>query len=336
MIRRLSISRERLPLCALLAMTASWWYFYKARHPLNEYGAYTPEWVMLIDGLVVLPLICAWALWGERRHAGLKTLAYVSVVVLLGSFLIPVGDKHVWLYLEHLRYVPVGVFLLLEVSAVATVVIAIRAAIYATDDPDIAIDSSVNSWLGNGAVAELVKFEARTWTYVLLASKVNARAFAGDEHFSVHKKDDTQATLLGFLILIGAEIPVVHVLMHFLWSPFAAWIATILSVLGWLYFFAERRAISRRPVSRDTQSLTVRYGLRPALCVPFNLIDRISASDVEVRRARDIRRYNLFGKPNVCLELTMRGASTLGFSRIYLGVDEPDSLIRALQERLST
>lgn len=143
---------------------------------------------------------------------------------------------------------------------------------------------------------------------------------------------------LGFLYLIGAEIPIAHFLVS-LFDPLAAAIVTALSIYGFLYMLAEYRGTLHRPISVDTSGLQIRYGVAADLHLPWKSIVHADRFKGSVRRARGELRLIGMGEANVVLQLApgTRLAGLFGerdTQRIYLGVDDPTALIAEVQNRI--
>ena len=98
---------------------------------------------LLIDGLVVLPILCFWFV-KDKKEAAIKAVAYSCLIILLGSFVIPESSKVVWPYLESLRYLAIAAFIIvLEVTNFGlTVFFAIKASLIKDKDPDLAISKA--------------------------------------------------------------------------------------------------------------------------------------------------------------------------------------------------
>lgn len=140
----------------------------------------------------------------------------------------------------------------------------------------------------------------------------------------------TLADLQGFVILIAFELPLMHLLLHVIWSPLAANIMTLLTVFALVFFYAEYRAVSRRPISLFGDTLMVRFGLYQPFIIPLANIAGISQSHDFIKRAKDLIRYNYSGVPNIEIELI----KPIGdIKKVYLGVDQPESLIRAVYDK---
>ena len=319
-----TLTKKNIPLIFLAVISVFWAFYYQSSNILNEYGVEKPEWLLLIDGLVVLPILCFWFV-KDKKEAAIKAVAYSCLIILLGSFVIPESSKVVWPYFESLRYLAVAAFIVLEISTILTVFFAIKASLTKEQDPDLAISKPIEKFLGKGAISSLLSFEARVWTYALFPKKIKQQNFTGDRHFSCHKKDGAQSNQLGFILIILFELPVMHLLLHFLWSPIAANFTTALTLLGLVFFIAEYRAIAIRPVSILQDRVIVRYGVWNPLRITLSEIAHVRANSIFIRRSDSVKRYNLAGNPNIEIKLNSG-------KFIYLGVDSPNEFLMTIEE----
>lgn len=323
----LFINKKNTPFLFLLLISSFWAFYYLSSNAFNDYGVEKSEWFLLIDGLIVLPLLCFWCI-KNKKEAAIKAIAYCCLVVLLGSFIIPESSKLIWHYLEAGRYVVLAAFIVLELTTVITVIVAIRASLSNKEDPDVAISSPIENILGKGSVSALLSFEARVWTYALFSKKIVKQHFLGDMHFSSHMKDGAQSNQLGFLMIILFELPIMHILLHYTWSPFAANVITFLTLFSLVFFVAEYKALAIRPISITPDSLIVRYGIWNPVSVDLFDIKHIKMNSEYVSRAKNIRRFNVSGNPNVEIK-------THDGDLIYLGVDAPFELVTEIKKRIS-
>ncbi|MDO6507791.1 hypothetical protein Q4506_12485 [Colwellia sp. 4_MG-2023] len=319
-----TLTKKNIPFIFLAVISAFWAYFYQSSNTLNEYGVEKPEWLLLIDGLIVLPILCFLCV-KDKKEAAIKAVAYGCLIILLGSFIIPESSKIAWPYLESLRYLAIVAFIVFEVITILTVFFAVKASLTKEEDPDIAISQPIENIIGKGAISALLSFEARVWTYALFSKKIRQQYFTGDVHFSCHKKDGTQSNQLGFILIILFELPVMHMLLHFLWSPYAANVTTVLTFLGLTFFIAEYKAIAIRKISIVPESIIVRYGLWNPLNIPLNKIKHVQPNSKFIRRSGNVNRFNLAGNPNVEIKLNSG-------KFIYLGVDSPNEFILTLEK----
>ena len=318
--------KSKIPLLFLVCISLWWGFYYQSNSKLNDYGSANFEWLFLLDALIVLPIICFLCV-KDKKEALLKYIILMCLAVFFGSYIIPEQSKLIWHYLENGRYFVLAVILLFELVAISTVYLAIKGALSKNEDPDLSIEKPIKQYLGEGPVAKLLSFETRMWTYALFSKRVKLENFSGQQHFTYHKKDGAQSNLHGFLFLIAFETPIMHLLLHFIWSPFAANIVTLLTVFGLIFFFAEYRAVSRRPISLVGNNLFIRYGLYQPLVIPLDNIAKIIKNTEFVKRSRFVKRYNYSGYPNVEIELIDPAGKV---KSVYIGVDNAEQFISAV------
>ncbi len=111
--------KQKIPLIFLVCVSIFWGFYYASNSSLNDFGAANYEWLFLIDGLLVLPLLCFLCI-KDKKQAVIKALVMGCLVVLIGSYIIPEPSKFIWHYLESGRYVVLLAFLLFEVVAIST------------------------------------------------------------------------------------------------------------------------------------------------------------------------------------------------------------------------
>ena len=319
-----TLAKKNIPFIFLTVICAFWAFFYQSSNVLNEYGVEKPEWLLLIDGLIVLPVLCFFCV-KDKKEAAIKAVAYSCLIIFLGSFIIPESSKVVWHYLESLRYLAIAAFIVLEFTTIFTVFFTIKASLTKEEDPDIAISKPIENIIGKGAISAFLSFEARVWTYALFSKKIRKQYFTGDIHFNCHKKDGTQSNQLGFILIILFELPVMHMLLHFLWSPYAANVTTVLTLLGLTFFIAEYKAIGIRPISIEPEGIIVRYGLWNPLKIPLSKIKHVQPNSKFIRRSSNVNRFNLSGNPNIEIKLNSG-------KFIYLGVDSPNEFLLTLEK----
>jgi hypothetical protein len=322
--------KEKIPLFFLVIVSLWWAFYYQSSNTLNDFGAANFEWLYLIDGLLVLPVICFLCI-KDKKQTGLKALIYSCLVILIGSYIIPESSKVIWHYLESGRYLVLAVFILFELIAITTVYLAISTALKNHKDPDEAISNPIETILGKGIVAKLLTFETRMWSFALFAKRIKQENYVGDRHFSYHQKDGAHSNLLGFIIIILVELPLAHALLHFIWSPMAANIISALTVFSLVFFIAEYRAITRRPISVDKDKVFIRVGLFNVRTVNISNIKSIEMNHKYVQRSPSLKRYNLAGNPNVILQLKK---PIDDIETIYIGLDQPGDFIKNIESKL--
>jgi len=324
-----ALNKRYLPLTFLILVSLSWGVYYQTSGWINDFGASKYEWFYLIDGLLVLPLLC-FLCFKNRKEATVKAITYACIVVLVGSYIIPEENQFVWSYLEDGRYLVIAAYLLVEIVTIVAVIFAIKASLSKGFDPDLAISRPIEKIFGRGIVSELLNFEARIWTYLFFSRRIKCQDFEGVQHFSVHLKDGAQSNLFGFILLILFELPLVHLLIHFLWSPYAANIVSTFTLLGLVFFIAEYKAISIRPVSITENTIVIRYGLWNTMKIPVCAITSVNRNSRFIKRNSQIKRYNASGHPNVAIQL-----KNYDYQTVYLGLDDPDKFIQTANTRIA-
>jgi len=323
------LNKKHIPLVFLAIISAWWTFYYQTANWLNDFGASNFEWLYLVDGLIVLPILCFVCL-SDKKEAAIKAITYGCLVIFIASFIVPEKNKFVLTYLESGRYLVLITFLLFEIVTIATVILSVKTSLAKGIDPDKAISEPVERLVGKGVVCQILSFETRVWTYALFASRINKGLFEGDKHFAYDKKDGTKSNALGFILLILIELPIVHLLLHFVWSPMAANVITGLTIFGLVFFVAEYRAISIRPVSISNKKITIRYGIFNPFEVELSSIENVMINRSFVARNKNIKRYNLSGNPNVEIKL-----NNCQIKSVYLGLNKPEVFVKSLQARLA-
>lgn len=299
-------------------------------------GEPLPEWPLGIDVLLLLPLAY---LWVHRQRGWKQALGGAAALfgfgVLAGSWLLPDASKQLWRHLEALR-IP-AILLLVALQGMLFAGIA-RAAWRSrrTQPIEDAVQEGLERTLGANAMSRLLALESRLWIYALLPRPAPA-GFAGRQHFSVHAQGGNVSNQVAFLVIVGAEIPLLHVLLHWMWSPLAAIVVTVLSLYGWLFLWAEYRASWLRPISLEGSHLRIRHGIAIDYNVSLACIAQAHAYRGPTHRAAGRLRAYGMGQPNIRLQLhpDTRIATSFGFvaaHEILLGVDHPAALLAALSD----
>lgn len=302
-----------------------------------------PEWPVLVDLLLVVPLAHLALFRREGRRAWIKAGMLALAGITVAGWIVPAANQHQLVMLRALRNVSALFVVAGEIALAVALARLVFGRLRERADPEAAVDRALRDRFGDVPLVQVLAFEVRLWFWALFGSAKRSFAFAGDRHFGTHAKDGHASNQQGFLLLVGAEIPILHVVLALFWSHSAAWIVTALSSWGWIFLFAEHRATLRRPVSLSHDALFVRYGLRAELVVPLRQIGSVSPHAAPVpRRQAGSLRYCEAGAPNVRIELSpplqvpgLFGAAK-PVERIYLGIDEPQRFIAAVAERLGT
>lgn len=299
-------------------------------------GGVAPDWPVAVDLVLLIPLLYLALNYRQGWVAVRRALILAGVGVFIGGWILPQESKQVWLWLDPLRYAAIGALLLFQLAAVGWVLWRIFS-VRGQRNVELALHREIEARMGEGPVARLLHLESRIWTYALLP-RPTSQPFPGLRHFHVGQQGFNASNQQAFLILIGVEIPVAHLLIA-LFDPTVAAVVTALSVYGFLFMLAEYRASLLRPISIEPDGLRLRYGVVTDLCMPWADIASVAPHRGEVRRARGERRLIGMGQPNVRIELVpgARLGGLFGASptqRLYIGVDEPEPFIAELRARM--
>lgn len=294
-----------------------------------------PEWPVMFDLLLLVPLVYFALNWRRGRDALYRAVALAGLGVLAGSLILPLESKNAWLIVEQVRYAAIAVVLVFQVGLIILLLTQIFRARH-DRNIELALDQAIGDRFGNTAFAKLLRLESRVWLYGLLRRPIR-HEFPGIRHFHVAKQGMNASNQLGFLMLIGAEIPIAHFLIY-LFDPIVAAVVTALSTYGFLFMLAEYRATLHRPLSVTERGLQVRYGVASDFLVEWPSIVAVAPTSGPVRRARGRIRLLGMGEANVVIELAPgTRVSGLAGSRvveqIFLGVDEPGQLIGEIRAR---
>lgn len=297
------------------------------------HGGPAPDWPVAVDLILLIPLLYLAFNHRQGWPAVRRALLLAGLGVVIGGLILPAESKQVWLLLDPLRYLAIALLLALQLLVMGGVLWRVFAARGARN-VELALQAEIDARVADARVARLLRLESRIWTYALLRRPV-VQAFPGQRHFHVGRQGFNATNQLGFLILIGAEIPIAHFLIA-LFDPTLAAVVTALSVYGFLFLLADCRATRLRPISLDAGGLHLRYGVVTDTWLPWSQIAAVTPHRGEVRRTRGERRLIGMGEANVCIELvpdaTLDGLfGARPTRRLYLGVDEPGEFIAALR-----
>lgn len=307
------------------------------QHP-SLAGAPAPEWPVMFDLLLFLPLVCLALHWRQGwRTAALKAAAVAGLGALAGSLILPADSKLLWRTVEELRLLLIVGVLLVQAGVLVMLLRAVFNARHG-QNLELALAEAIRQRFGDTAFARVLQLEGRLWLYALARRPVR-HAFPGHRHFSVGRQGMNASNQFAFLVLVGAELPVAHLLLM-MFDPFVALVVTSLSAYGFLFLLAEYRATQLRPVSVTEDGLQLRHGVATDLRLDWDAIASVSPTCGAVRRARGELRMVGMGEANVRIELKA-GTSLPGLfgsrpvERIHLGVDDPEGLLAEIRARQS-
>ncbi|MEO5624456.1 MAG: hypothetical protein ABIQ70_00430 [Dokdonella sp.] len=329
-----------LPL-ALVVYIANAWF---VRHPptaLVATGTIVPEWPILFDLLLTVPLAYLLVFRRLGRQAWIGAAMLAGTGIMVAGWVVP-EDSRQWLGILQIgRNLLAAIVVLGEIALALSLARLTLRLLRDGNDPERAVAAALHARFGDTPVARLLALEVRMWFYALFATAKRRLTYAGDEHFSCHAKDGHASNQQGFILLILIELPIMHVLLSLFWQWKGACVISALSVWGLCFLVAERRATLQRPISMDGNRLYVRYGLGEELVVPLARITAVAPHrEAVARRIPGTLRYCESGAPNICIRLSpaLDVPGLFGGLRqidwIYLGVDAPGRFLSRLSARL--
>ncbi|GAB2850351.1 hypothetical protein GCM10027277_18160 [Pseudoduganella ginsengisoli] len=293
-----------------------------------------PDWMLLADFSISLPLLHYLLFRPSLKRWLFRWFQLTSLGIILGHFIIPESSRVIWPMLEKVRTAATGLLIPVELAVMSMIAYSVWKLAKLDGNIDRALQDGITRKLGTTVSSHLALWEARIWLYALY-KPINA-SYAGRQHFTYAKQNSNASNQLGFIIAILFELPLAHMLLHFIWSPKAAWIATALTAWSMVYLISEYRATLVRPVSIDSEHLYIRCGtLSVDTVIPWHQIRSIGKTTEQVRRQPGVRRYKQMGAINISIQLqpNVQLPDFLGraqpLTAIYLGLDDPDGFIQA-------
>jgi hypothetical protein len=293
-----------------------------------------PDWTLLVDFSLSLPLLHYLLFRPTLKQWLIRWVQLTGLGIVLGHFIIPDSSRHIWPWLEMVRSAMLALMIPMELAVMALIAYSVWKLIKLDGDIDRALQAGIERMLGKSSSSQLALWEARIWLYALFKPK--HPRYAGQQHFSYAKQHGNASNQLGFIIAILFEMPLAHLLLHFMWSPKAAWIASALSVWALIYLVSEYRATLARPVSIDDGTLYIRCGvLSVDSVIAWHQIKSVEKNTQPVRRQPGVRRYKQMGELNIVIHLQPGILLPDLFGRaqpvakICLGLDDPDGFVRA-------
>lgn len=317
----------------LLAMTASYYFAFRLRA--------VPEWTLLFDFTVTLPLIYWWLYRPGWKKLLMRWLSLAMLAIFIGRYIIPEQSKVIFHTLEDYRYISLALGAMAEIAVGIFLIYKLTGMLRLSRNADAALKKSIDGMLGQNMYAVLALFEARIWYYALFMRKGATLEFNGERHFGYARNGGNASNQLGFIIAILFELPLMHMLLHFIWSPTAAIVASALSAWALLYMVADYRATLYRPVSLANDRILIRCGALAAdAAIPYSVVQAVHEASGAVRRRAGLRRYVQLGAPNVLIELKPGSClpdlfgRQLALEKVYLSLDEPAEFIKEVRKKL--
>jgi hypothetical protein len=231
--------------------------------------------------LLVWPPVLFYALIVRRYRLPITSVGAVfAAMLVLGSYLIPVGQQQYLRGAKHILPVLEAATLLLLLLNIRRLRLAYLAARPGT--PDITANFSVAFAAVFDRPLEALVFEVSLWYHAFLSWKSSPRHLAGQQAFSGHEQSGFVALLLTFAGLSVVETVAAHFLL-LRWNHSVALVALFLNVYTLVGFIGHLRAVLLCPPVLLTASgeLLLRAGLVWRLAVPVGSLTAVRViSDV--------------------------------------------------------
>ena len=163
-----------------------------------------------------------------------------------------------------------------------------------------------------------------------------------ENEFTYHKNSGTPVLLVGFIMVIGIETYAFHSLLA-RWSIVAAWILTALSIYTAIQVFGFAKSLSKRPISVNKNSLTLKYGILNEVDIPFSDIDKVELSGKTLEKDEltktlsplgELESHNIIIHLNKENELVGLYGMKKKFNMIGLYIDEPKEFNKRMENAL--
>lgn len=242
------------------------------------------------DLLLTVPLVYL-LLIRKSQIPNATVIPFMIVGLFIGSYFLP-QESQTYLSIYKTWALPV-----IEITIVAFVIVKVRRAIKkykrlkdSTPDFYDALKNTCREILPKRLVMPFVT-EVAVFYYGFLSwrtKKIN------ENEFTYHRNSGTPALLGGFIMVIGIETVALHFLLA-RWSMVIAWVLTALSAYTAIQGFGFARSLSKRPISINKDSLTLRYGIWNEAHIPFSDIDKVERSTKALEKNELTRTLSPFG-----------------------------------------
>lgn len=160
--------------------------------------------------------------------------------------------------------------------------------------------------------------------------------------FSHHKNSGAPALFIVFILIIGVETFALHYLL-IRWSEKAAWILTILSIYTAIQVIGFAKSLSKRPISINESSLTLKYGILNEVQINFDQIDSIELSSNELESHKltktlsplgDLESHNVIMRLKTVHKLNGLYGFTKEFKVLAFHVDDVKGFMEGITNKI--
>ena len=231
------------------------------------------SFALTVDLILTVPLVYFLLI---RKSKILNTTAIPVMIIglVLGFYFLPKENQA---YLEMFKTWALPV---IEISALIFVIIKVKSAIRkykelkgSTPDFFDALLSTCREIIPKRLVLPFAT-EVAVFYYGFINWKTRE---ISENEFTYHKKSGTPALFYAVILIIAVETVAIHFLLT-QWSSVAAWILTILSIYTAIQVFGFAKSLSKRPISINKDSLTLRYGILNEVEIPLSDIEKVELS----------------------------------------------------------
>ena len=233
----------------------------------------TMSLAITIDLLLSVPLV--YFLLIRKSQIPKTTVVPIMIIgLLIGSYFLPKENQQ---YLDIFKF---WLLPFIELAVISYVIYNIRKAVLKFKKNENSIFDFFTilkeicyEILPKKAVIPVVT-EVSVFYYGFINWK---KRILNKNEFTYHKNSGTPALFGGFIMIIGIETFALHFLLA-RWSIVVAWVLTALSIYTALQVFGFAKSLSKRPISINKDSLTLKYGILNEVEIPFSDIDKIELS----------------------------------------------------------
>ncbi len=301
-------------------------------------GNDTLSMAITIDLLLTVPLV--YFLLIRKSQIPKTTVIPIMVVGLfIGSYFLPTESQY-FLVLFKTWALPV-----IELTILTLVVIKVRTALkkykgLKDESPDFfnALKSTCYEILPKKLVLPFA-----TEVAVIYYGFINWKTGTLKENeFTYHKKSGTPALFGALLLIIGIETVAFHFLLA-QWSVTVAWVLTALSIYSAIQIFGFAKSLSKRPISINSESLNLKYGILNEVEIPLGDIESIELSWKPLEESELTKTLSPLGElesHNVIIELKKENEMVgiygirKKFKVIGLYIDEPKEFKEKLEQAI--
>lgn len=293
-----------------------------------------------IDLLLTIPLVY-FLLIRKTKIPKTTVVAFVIIGLVIGSTIMPKENQ------SYLNLFKTWVLPLLELSILTYVIITIRKTrkkfkALQGSSPDFfqTLLSAISDILPQPLVRPFAT-EIAVFYYGFLHWKTpNLR----ENEFTYHRNSASQALMFAFLLVIAIETIALHLLL-IQWSVVAAWILTCLSIYSGFQVFGFARSLSKRPITVNSNSISLRYGILSEVEIPIGNVASIKAYTAEIDKDSGIKTLSPLGeleshnlRIDLKKEMNLIGVYGIkkSFKSLVLHIDEPQTFLEFINLQIKS